>query len=554
MTNAAEHLKLVEPLPAPVDPLVGTVIDGRYRLEKVLGQGGMGVVYTAQHVVLGKRLAIKILKADVSKDQEIIARFRQEAQSASAIGSQHIIDISDFGQLPDGATYFVMELLDGQELTKAIERERPLASDRVVHIAKQLCDALGAAHERGIVHRDMKPDNVFLIKRGNDRDFVKVLDFGIAKVGGASSKLTRAGQVFGTPHYMSPEQCSGHGVDSRTDIYAVGIMLYEMACGRVPFDADNLMGILTKHIYEQPIPPHTLPPPTNVPAGLEAIILKCLAKQPDARYQTMAEMRTDLEAFERGTTPNAVVEAVDRRTTVSLPDSTGKQTPVQVGVGPGPTGGAPKSKAPLVVGVLVGVLALVGGGVALLATVFAPSDPTPPRRAQRPPVVAPEPPRTPPVPQPPVQPVPPAQEVPQPPVVTQTPPAVAPAMVRISSDPLGVEVWTADGALLGNTPFEIPRPPAGDTVVLALKRVGFADSEVRIASLTAQEVMVTMRRGRSSSTGRPALVGPGTARPGAGTQEASQASSTPPPTQEPPPPERPPERPRVNSDVIDPWN
>src|SRR5690606_12071641 len=173
----------VEPPPAPVDPMVGTTIDGRYRIEKVLGQGGMGVVYTATHAVLGKRLAIKVLKSDVSKDQEIIQRFRQEAQSASAIGSQHIIDISDFGSLPDGSTYFVMEYLDGMELTKAIEEQRPMPADRVVHIAKQLCGARGAAHERGIVHRDMKPDNVFLIKRGANRDFVKVLDFGIAKVG-----------------------------------------------------------------------------------------------------------------------------------------------------------------------------------------------------------------------------------------------------------------------------------------------------------------------------------------------------------------------------------
>ncbi|HEY8431301.1 MAG TPA: serine/threonine-protein kinase, partial [Sandaracinaceae bacterium] len=296
MTIGADHLKLVPapPEPAP-DPLVGQTIDGRYAVEGVLGQGGMGVVYRAKHVVLGKPLAIKVLKADVSRDQEIIARFRQEAQSASAIGSQHIIDISDFGQLEDGSTYFVMELLDGQELTKAIENERPMPPERVVHIAKQLCEALGAAHERGIVHRDMKPDNVFLVRRGKDEDFVKVLDFGIAKVGGANSKLTRAGQVFGTPHYMSPEQCSGQPVDHRTDIYALGVILYEMACGRVPFDADNLMGILTKHIYEQPIPPHTLPPPINVPAGLEAVILKCLAKHPDARYQSMAEVRADLE-------------------------------------------------------------------------------------------------------------------------------------------------------------------------------------------------------------------------------------------------------------------
>ena len=212
MSNGAEHLKLVDPpredvsaedpaVPepmaqapeAPVDPLVGKTIDGRYHVEGVLGQGGMGVVYGAKHVVLGKALAIKVLKADVSRDREIIARFRQEAQSASGIGSQHIIDISDFGRLPDGSTYFVMEMLDGRELTKVIEDDRPIPPERVVSVAKQLCDALGAAHERGIVHRDMKPDNMFLIKRGKTDDFVKVLDFGIAKVGGASQQAHQGG-------------------------------------------------------------------------------------------------------------------------------------------------------------------------------------------------------------------------------------------------------------------------------------------------------------------------------------------------------------------------
>src|SRR5690606_37055523 len=234
-------------------------------------------------------------------------------------------------------------------------------------------------HERGIVHRDMKPDNVFLIKRGANRDFVKVLDFGIAKVGGAQSKLTRAGQVFGTPHYMSPEQCSGQMVDHRTDIYALGVILYEMSVGRVPFDADNLMGILTKHIYEQPIPPHTLPPPINVPAGLEAVILKCLAKQADARYQSMAEVRADLEAFERGTTPTAVMEAVDRRT-FPLPDPTGQHSVMQVEVGgtEPPSG----SKLPLILGFLAGLLVIAAGAGALYLFAFASEEPSTPPVAQ----------------------------------------------------------------------------------------------------------------------------------------------------------------------------
>ncbi len=538
MSNA-KHLKLVqpspegvEPPPAPVDPMVGTTIDGRYRIEKVLGQGGMGVVYTATHAVLGKRLAIKVLKSDVSKDQEIIQRFRQEAQSASAIGSQHIIDISDFGSLPDGSTYFVMEYLDGMELTKAIEEQRPMPADRVVHIAKQLCDALGAAHERGIVHRDMKPDNVFLIKRGANRDFVKVLDFGIAKVGGAQSKLTRAGQVFGTPHYMSPEQCSGQMVDHRTDIYALGVILYEMSVGRVPFDADNLMGILTKHIYEQPIPPHTLPPPINVPAGLEAVILKCLAKQADARYQSMAEVRADLEAFERGTTPTAVMEAVDRRT-FPLPDPTGQHSVMQVEVGgtEPPSG----SKLPLILGFLAGLLVIAAGAGALYLFAFASEEPS------TPPVAQPEA-------NPPVEPVT-EEPVIEEPVAEEQGGAdeteaaspeetvAEPVMVRIVSDPPGVEVWSG-GALLGNTPFAVPRPENDDSLVLVLKQPSYRDHEVRLSRLTQEEVRVTLARERRTGGGR---------QPQTSTRDQSEAANDPPQQQQPTRP------PTVGSDVLDPW-
>ncbi len=281
----------------PGDKLVGTTIDGRYEVESVLGEGGMGLVYKAKHIVLQKSLAVKVLRPDVSRDEEIITRFRQEAQSASAIGNQHIIDISDFGTLPDQSTYFVMEYLEGTDLTGAIEAG-VLEPVRVVHIAKQLCQALGAAHEAGIVHRDLKPDNIYLIRRGGDANFVKVLDFGIAKVGGSSSKLTRAGQVFGTPHYMSPEQCSGSGVDHRTDVYALGIILYEMCTGAVPFDADNLMGILTKHLYEQPVAPRQMVP--ELPEDLEAVILKAMAKQADLRYQNMGELYEDLLRVEQG--------------------------------------------------------------------------------------------------------------------------------------------------------------------------------------------------------------------------------------------------------------
>jgi serine/threonine-protein kinase len=499
---STEHLKLVpQPEPAPADPLLGKVLDGRYEIEKVLGEGGMGLVYKARHVTLGKPLAIKVLKAEVSKDAEIVQRFRQEAQSATAIGNHHIIDISDFGVLADGSTYFVMEFLDGISLTKAIEPNKPLEARRTIHIAKQLCRALGAAHDIGIVHRDLKPDNVYLISRGGDKDFVKVLDFGIAKVGGAKSKLTQVGQVFGTPHYMSPEQCAGTAVDKRTDIYALGVIMYEMASSRVPFDADNLMGILTKHLYEEPIKPHELPPPVDVPPSLEAIIMKCLAKKADVRYQSMQEVLADLELCEQGLTPNAVVEGVRRASaTGNMRAAELSNSSAALSVDVGDVSLPKKSNTGLIIGAIAVVLALGGGAFLAFSGGNEPE-------AQ---VVKPDP-----APAPPVEPTP----APTPPVVEEQKPAAAepekPApvvVVTISSKPSGAEVLR-DGALIGRTPFQVPRPARGEPALdLVLKQDGYKDQPVRVSQLTQIDLKVELERRRSgsSSAAKPAEPKPST--------------------------------------------
>jgi serine/threonine-protein kinase len=316
------------PPPAPssrdTDQYLGCTIDNRYKVEALLGEGGMGIVYQCRHKIIDKKVAMKILRGELAREKEVTDRFLIEAKAASAIGNEHVIDISDFGQLPDGAAYFVMEFLDGQPLSSILAGNTALPAARIVHVGLQLAKGLAAAHKAGIVHRDLKPDNIFLITRASDSDFVKVLDFGIAKVSSAATgRLTQAGSVFGTPHYMSPEQAAGAPVDHRGDIYAMGVILYEMASGKLPFEADNFMAILTQHIYKQPASLRSIAP--NVPAGLEAIILKCLSKRPEQRYQSMEEFAADLQRFGSGATPTAVSEMVARSGGFSVPADFWKQ-------------------------------------------------------------------------------------------------------------------------------------------------------------------------------------------------------------------------------------
>jgi serine/threonine protein kinase len=275
-------------------PYAGLVVDHRYVIEALLAEGGMGLVYRCRHQILGKKLAMKIIRADMAQVPEAPQRFLLEAKAASAIGNEHIIDIIDFGALPDGAAYLVMELLEGLPLSALVDRQALLAPSRLVAITTQIAEALGAAHHAGIVHRDLKPDNVFLLDRKGE-DFIKILDFGVAQMAEArGNKLTQAGAVVGTPHYMSPEQCAGRTVNHQSDIYALGVMMYELASGRVPFDGEHYLAVLNQHLQQPPPPFATLTPPPPVSAELERIIVKCLAKVPEQRYATMADLIGDL--------------------------------------------------------------------------------------------------------------------------------------------------------------------------------------------------------------------------------------------------------------------
>ncbi|HBQ18332.1 MAG TPA: hypothetical protein DEF51_46800 [Myxococcales bacterium] len=283
----------------PESGLEGKVLLGRYRVERVLGEGGMGAVYLARHELIDKGVVIKVLHEDMAKDEGVVERFRREAKAATAIGNEHIVDVTDMGELDDGSPFIVMELLEGRALADAMEDDDPFPISRCVHVVRQVCDALSAAHAKGIVHRDLKPDNIFLVERRKDPDFVKVLDFGISKmqeVPGLQGNLTQTGMAMGTPTYMAPEQAQGlKTLDHRADIYALGVILYEMLAGELPFLAETYPALLLKMMTEDP-PPLTTKR-GDVPVGLADIVHGAMAKQPDDRPATMAELSAALERY-----------------------------------------------------------------------------------------------------------------------------------------------------------------------------------------------------------------------------------------------------------------
>ena len=280
---------------APVDPIIGQTI-GNYQVRHKLGEGGMGSVYMAEHPHIGKKVALKILHAEFASNTDVVTRFFNEAKAVNDIGHPNIVDIVDYGVLTtgpsgEGLVYFIMEFLPGSTLTALIQRESPLSPERALNICLQVADALSASHKCNIVHRDLKPDNIILIQRGREKDFVKLLDFGIAKLTGdqPGSSRTRTGLVMGTPAYMSPEQCEGRGnVDHRADVYSLGIVLYEMITGRVPFYGEGYGEVLVQHLTQAPAAPSTIR--GMLPPHVEQVILKALEKRPEMRFPTMDEM------------------------------------------------------------------------------------------------------------------------------------------------------------------------------------------------------------------------------------------------------------------------
>jgi len=273
-------------------PGPGTVIGDRYRLVRLLGEGGMGRVFLADDERDGGHVAVKLLSDD-RPIPKAAQRFEREARAIARIDHANVVRVTDVGQSPRGGLYYVMEHLEGEELADTLAREGPLPWSRALCFALQICGALQAAHEVGVVHRDLKPENCFRVTRGDDHDFVKILDFGVVKLlspdlDEGSGRLTNTGATLGTPAYMAPELCRGKQVDHRVDVYALGVMLYEMLTGTVPFEGESFLDVALRHMNDSPLPLSEHVPPANLPAGLEAAVMRALAKAREDRFPTMA--------------------------------------------------------------------------------------------------------------------------------------------------------------------------------------------------------------------------------------------------------------------------
>lgn len=287
------------------DVAPGALLGGRYRLIRKVGAGGMGEVYEAEHVLIHRRVAVKILQRNLASDPEAIERLQREAQSTSGIGHPNIVDSLDFGWSDDGQVFLVMEWLEGENLDQRLHRG-PVDIATGLEIAAQAAAGLAEAHDRGTIHRDLKPANLFLTQDRRGALVVKVLDFGIAKLAAHQTKLTGTGVLVGTPNYMAPEQAFGEAVDARADIYALGVILYEILTGSVPFHADSPLAVLHQHTSRMPVPPSTLAPERGISPETELLVMRCLAKKPGERFASMHALAQAIDDVRRGATPSAL--------------------------------------------------------------------------------------------------------------------------------------------------------------------------------------------------------------------------------------------------------
>ncbi|MBI4533628.1 MAG: serine/threonine protein kinase, partial [Candidatus Melainabacteria bacterium] len=278
-------------VPLNQDQLIGTKLADRYLILSVIGHGGMGVVYKAKHELMDRVVAIKMLQSQLISDSLSVKRFQQEARAASKLKHPNVITLFDFGVSPTGQPYLVMDYLKGISLSEVIKRDGHVGVDRCLKIFMQACSALEHAHEQGVIHRDLKPGNIMLVEEGDEKDFVKVVDFGVAKLLWGSDeegqRLTQTGEVCGSPVYMSPEQCQGLRLDARSDIYSMGVVLYETLTGKLPLLGKTMVDTMSRHISEMPPPFSEVRPDLYIPERLESVVFKSLQKDPSDRHQTM---------------------------------------------------------------------------------------------------------------------------------------------------------------------------------------------------------------------------------------------------------------------------
>ncbi|HXT96760.1 MAG TPA: serine/threonine-protein kinase [Polyangia bacterium] len=433
---------------------------GNYRVSKLLGEGGMGVVYLAQHPVIGRKVAIKLLHAVLARDQDIVSRFFNEARAIHMIAHENIVEILDFGQTTDGQPYFIMEYLEGESLSEVVGRGA-MSPDQVTVIGGQMCRALGAAHAKGIVHRDLKPHNVQMITKPDGTPLVKILDFGVAKIlaspDGAQSVKTRTGSLMGTPLYMSPEQCKGAGtLDHRTDIYSLGVMLFEMLAGRPPFTAEGVGELFAKHMLEEAPQLSEFAP--QVPAYMTAAIMRSLQKEPRDRFESMEEFRKALvgevklagaPARAPGTRPSLLsTQSLSSKASTTLSSASSEidgdlASPQRSWKVPATVGG-------LAAAAIVAFLVVPKGHKETAAPVTA---------AMRAPAPAPPP---------------------------LAPPAPKTVTLRFEADPVGAHLFAKqdgkkDGKDLGEIPVELQLPKGNDSSDYLFKLAGYRD-----VSLTAK--------------------------------------------------------------------
>ena len=466
-----------------VDQFIGKVLGNRYKVIRRIGVGGFGAVFEAEDTKIGKRVAVKVLARELVSDSAMLTRFRQEAEASTKVGHENIIDITDFDRTSNGYYFLVMEYLEGTDLGSIIRAGDRLAISRILGVMIQVARSLYAAHNKGIVHRDLKPGNIFLIDRAGTPDFVKVLDFGISKfmeLDEESSRLTKTGQIIGTPLYMSPEQALGEeDLDHRVDVYSLGVIMYELITGQPPFTAVNYLGIIAQHASDPPKPPSKVRPDLEIPPQVETIILKAMAKQPEERFSTMAEMEGALiHALATVDPAAAVTYAPDATPPSILTTATGVSQRRLTSTKPVP-----------VWAILVAVLVAMAGVTYLVLNQDPPNRPGPEIKAK--------PPQTTKVP------------VKAPPAVPDTGPAVADTSVEapvehkqvtleIITIPPGADVLGRGGKVLGKTPLTLKRDRSREPLKLVFKRRGHFSARREVALDKDGKVVVPLKRRRGS--------------------------------------------------------